>query len=115
MHFLRIRPEQMDAFREDVTRRFVTQEIARVSADFHLVPDAAKQVVEPAITRATALGIDDEADVVTFIDWYAVRGPGFDLEPKYAAVKATLEDDSLPGWARMKLAAEALEKQPRGV
>lgn len=98
----------MQAFEADVRRRFVAASIDRLRARHGFDEAKARDVVESALERASILGLDEESDAVTLMDWYAEHGVGFEERPGREVVKHTLEDRTLPGWARLKLAARSL-------
>lgn len=99
----------MQAFEADVRRRFFGESVDRLRARHGFDEAKARDVVEHALERASTLGFDEESDAVTLMDWYADHGVGFEERPGYEGMKHTLEDRTLPGWARLKLAARSLD------
>jgi hypothetical protein len=64
---------------------------------------ALRELVEHAMVKAELYGIEYEDDVAQLIEWYAAFGHDFELGEEMGWMRPILENEALPGEAKIKL------------
>ena len=101
---LKIRPEQMETLAEVQLRRLERDAIAHVQEFWSEQAkaqgeDGVRSMVQRALQRSDVYGIEEESDVLRFINLMYALGDDFDTEQPWAA--KILADEGAPGTERM--------------
>ena len=104
---LRIRKEQMGAFRQHLRDQFVVQMVTHLREGF---PDETCEMDAPALRAFINRGIDaakdygvvKRGDVRDYLECMLVLGPDFDRSPRTPWAGQILRDDGLDGTQKMR-------------
>ena len=105
---LRIRPEQIEAFASPHTPHFESNSIIHIQRAFPkhysvLSESGARDLVNHARTHARRYGLNDAAAVRLYIDLALLLGRSFDEDIQLPWAAAILNNQSLPGHARLDI------------
>jgi hypothetical protein len=115
-----ISKNQMEALRQAMRAEFVRRTLAVIretAPGFTAGLDEATALrrVEESVARAESYGLSTERAIRDFIAVQTVAGEDFDSDPRFAAARGALTDDSLPPGDRLARArqrvAEALRRK----
>jgi len=103
---MRIRDEQMDAFREamlvDFRRRMLVHLRSVCKAENRVIADLVLQeTVEIGMRKADLYGFTDEKDVERYLTFMVRYSRDFDTNPRTAWAGEILRDPDVPDWERM--------------
>ena len=103
---LHIRPEQMDAFKDDILRKFEDRMAMHLRSQF---PEQTQQMEEPELRqminngtfRARKYKVTLEPDVCRYLECMVLHGVDFDTNPKTSWAGNILRNKSMSGRDKM--------------
>jgi hypothetical protein len=101
-----IRNEQTQSLDDAGRSDFITRVIAHLNELFPercavLGPAEVRATVELGMQRGWKYGLDNEYDLVRYIDHMYVLGPDFDTDPRYPWAASILSDPGLASRSKM--------------
>jgi len=117
---LQIRTEQMDVLSAHMMRVYEERVMRKIK---HVFPeryeqdgdDKARQFVQAGIRKADGYSITEDDDVEDFVLVLVQYGMDFEKTPEMAECQEILEDEDLPGDAKILLLCEELDFDPEDV
>ena len=110
-----IRQEQIDAFREYMTRQFENQMLSHVQRYFHydfqvLGEQNVRKMIRYGIEHSKSYGLVMEDDVSKYIEMMFAFGRNFDTDSAYSWAAQILKDEDLTGAMKMERVYKEVEQ-----
>ena len=103
---LRIRKEQMEAFKNDILQKFEDRMSLYLHSQFpektqKIQETDLRQMIRTGTFRARKYGVTLEPDVCRFLECMMVHGFNFDTDPKIVWAGKILRDEKMTGREKM--------------